>query len=40
MDVPDLVEGCNDDDNDLYIGKDALEDGDCVFAVTVPCEAE
>ena len=40
MDVPDLVDGCNDDDDDLYIGEDALKDGDCIFVATVPCKAE
>ena len=40
MDVPNLVDGCDDDDDDLYIGEDALEEGDCIFIATVPCEAE
>ena len=38
MDVPDLVDGCDDDDDDLYIGEDTLEDGDHIFIATVPCK--
>ena len=37
MDIPDLVD---DEDEELYVGEDALEDGDCVFIATIPCEAE
>ena len=40
MDIPDLVDGCDDDDDDLYIGEDTLEDGDRIFVATVPCKAE
>ena len=40
VDVPDLVNDCDDDDDDLYIGEDTLKDGDCIFVATVPCKAE
>jgi hypothetical protein len=41
-DIPDLAPDSDDDeDNDkLYVGEDALEDGDRVFVATIPCEAE
>ena len=40
MDIPDLVNDCDDDDDDLYISEDALKEGDRIFVATVPCEAE
>jgi hypothetical protein len=41
-DIPDLTSDSDDDkDNDEpYVGEDALEDGDHVFIATIPCEAE
>ena len=40
MDIPDLVEDSNDEDKEPYVREDTLEDGDCVFTVTIPCKAE
>jgi hypothetical protein len=41
-DIPDLTPISNDDEDDEepYVGEDALEDGDCIFIATIPCEAE
>jgi hypothetical protein len=41
-DIPDLAPVSNDeeDNDEPYVGEDALEDGDCVFVATIPCEAE
>ena len=38
-DVPDLIEEDNEDD-ELYTGDNALAEGNHIFVVTVPCEAE
>jgi hypothetical protein len=40
-DIPDLTPVSNEDeDNDeLYVGEDALEDRDHIFIATIPCEA-
>ena len=39
-DIPDLVlDDDDDDDNKPYTGDDALEEGDRIFVVTIPCEA-
>ena len=40
MDLPDLVDDSDDSDEELYIGEVVLEDGDHIFTVTIPCEAE
>lgn len=40
MDIPDLVDDSDDEDEEPYVGEDALEEGDRVFAATIPCEAE
>ena len=40
MDIPDLVEDSDDEDEELYVEEDTLEDRDCVFIATIPCEAE
>ena len=40
MNIPDLVEDSDDEDEELYVGEDALVNGDCVFIATIPCEAE
>ena len=40
MDIPDLVDDSNNEDEELYVGEDALKDGDCIFTVMIPCEAE
>jgi hypothetical protein len=41
-DIPDLAPVSNDDEDDdePYVGEDALKDGDCIFIATIPCEAE
>jgi hypothetical protein len=41
-DIPDLTPVSNDeeDDDEPYVGEDALEDGDRVFIATIPCKAE
>jgi hypothetical protein len=41
-DIPDLapISDDDEDDDELYVGEDALEDGDRVFIATIPCEAE
>ena len=40
MDIPDLVDDFEDEDEEPYVGKDALEDGDRIFVAMIPCEAE
>lgn len=40
MDIPDLVDDCEDDDEEPYVGEDTLKDGDRIFATTIPCKAE
>ena len=40
MDIPDLVDDSDNEDDEPYVGEDALKDGDCVFTATVPCKAE
>ena len=40
MDIPDLVDNSDNKDDKLYVGEDALEDEDCVFAATIPCKVE
>jgi hypothetical protein len=37
-DIPDLAP--DSDDEEPYVGEDALEDGDRIFIATIPCEAE
>jgi hypothetical protein len=41
-DIPDLAPNSddNDDNEEPYTGKDLLEEGDCLFMATIPCEAE
>ena len=39
-DVPDLVLDDKDEDDEPYTGDDALEEGDHIFIVTIPCKAE
>jgi hypothetical protein len=41
-DIPDLTPVFDDDEDDEepYVGEDALEDGDHVFVATIPCKAE
>jgi hypothetical protein len=41
-DIPNLAPNSDDDEDDdkPYVGEDALEDGDCIFVATIPCEAE
>ena len=40
MDIPDLVDDSDEEDEEPYVGEDALKEGDRVFAATIPCEAE
>ena len=40
MDIPDLVDDSDDEDDKPYVGEDTLEDGDRIFAATIPCEME
>ena len=40
MNIPDLVDDSNNEDDEPYVGEDALEDGDQVFTVTIPCKVE
>ena len=40
MDIPDLVDDFEDKDKEPYVGKDAHEDGDCIFLAMIPCKAE
>ena len=40
MNIPDLVDDSNNEDDEPYVGEDALEGGDQVFTVTIPCEVE
>ena len=40
MDIPDLVDDSDDEDDEPYVGEDALKDGDHVFTAMVPCKAE
>jgi hypothetical protein len=41
-DIPNLMPNSddNEDDDEQYVGEDALEDGDCIFIATILCEAE
>jgi hypothetical protein len=41
-DIPNLTPDVDDDEDDEepYVGEDALEDGDHVFVATIPCKAE
>jgi DUF917 family protein len=41
-DIPDLAPVSDDEENDdePYVGEDALKDGDHVFVATIPCKAE
>jgi hypothetical protein len=41
-DIHDLTPDLDNDDNDdkLHVGEKVLEDGDCIFVATIPCEAE
>jgi hypothetical protein len=41
-DIPDLTPNVDEDsdDEEPYVGKDLLEEGDQLFVTTIPCEAE
>ena len=39
-DIPDLIPDVDDEDDETYTGDDALEEDDCVFITTIPCEVE
>jgi len=41
-DIPNLATNSDEEkeDDEPYMGEDALEDGDRVFVATIPCEAE
>jgi hypothetical protein len=41
-DIPNLAPDSDDgeDNDEQYVGEDALEDGDRVFVATIPCKAE
>jgi hypothetical protein len=41
-DIPDLTDDCDEEEEDKepYVGEDTLEEGDCLFFATIPCEAE
>ena len=40
MDIPDLVDDSDNDSDEPYVREDAVEDGNQVFPVMIPCEAE
>jgi hypothetical protein len=45
-DIPELVQLVNNDNNDEdlneppFLDGDSVDEGDCIFVVTIPCEAE